>query len=72
MVTNTLRVMSMGIRQVLKDAGSHLPTFNKKIQKILHSTRTNKSIKVTEIFETTPFCGRFSMQVKLLQLTAFR
>jgi hypothetical protein len=27
-VTNTLRVMSMGIRQVSRDAGSHLPTFN--------------------------------------------
>ena len=62
----------MGIRQVSRDASSHLPTFNLKIQKILHSTRTNKSIEVTEIFETTPFCGRFSMHAKLLQLTTFK
>jgi hypothetical protein len=72
MVTDTLRVMSMGIRQVSRDAGLHLPTFNSKIQKILHSMRTNKSIEVTEIFETTSFCGRFSMQAKLLQLIAFK
>ena len=26
MVSNTLRVMSMGMRHVSKDAGSHLPT----------------------------------------------
>jgi hypothetical protein len=28
MVTNTLWVMSMGIRQVSRDADSHLPNFN--------------------------------------------
>ena len=37
MVTDTLRVMSIGIMQVLRDTSSHLPTFNsKKIQNILH------------------------------------
>ena len=72
MVTDTLRAMSMGIRQVSRDASSHLPTFNWNIQKILHSMRTNKSIEIIEISETTPFCGRYSMQAKLLQLTAFK
>jgi hypothetical protein len=48
------------------------PNFQLKIQKIIHSTRTNKSIEVTKISKTTPFCGRFSMQSKLLQLTAFK
>jgi hypothetical protein len=34
--------------------------------------RTNKSIEVTEISETTPSCGRFSMHAKLLQLYSFQ
>jgi hypothetical protein len=33
MVTDTLRVMSMGIMQVSRDAGSHLPTFNSKFKR---------------------------------------
>jgi hypothetical protein len=48
------------------------PNFQFKIQKIIHSMRTSKSIEVTEISKTTPFCGRSSMQKKLLQLTAFK
>jgi hypothetical protein len=48
------------------------PNFQLKISKYPPFDETNKSIDVTEIFEMTSFCGRFSMHAKLLQLTTFK
>jgi hypothetical protein len=59
MVTDTLRVTSTGIMQVWRDAGLHLPTFNQKIQKILHSTRTKNQSRSPKFLRRPHFVGDF-------------